>query len=42
MLRLTHANIHNDLAALEECTRLLEPVRSAWAAIGTQAEAHPH
>jgi flagellar secretion chaperone FliS len=42
MLRLTHANIHNDTAALEECTRLLEPVRSAWVAIGTQAEAHAH
>jgi flagellar secretion chaperone FliS len=42
MLRLTHANIHNDAAALEECTRLLEPVRSAWAAIGTRAEAQAH
>jgi flagellar protein FliS len=29
-LRLTHANLHNDEAALDECVRLLEPVRSAW------------
>jgi flagellar secretion chaperone FliS len=42
MLRLTHANIHNDAAALEECARLLEPVRSAWVAIGTRPEAHAH
>ena len=33
-LRLTHANLHNDSAALDECQSLLEPVRSAWAAIG--------
>ncbi len=32
--RLTHANLHNDADALEECMRLMEPVRSAWAAIG--------
>jgi flagellar secretion chaperone FliS len=32
-LRLTEANLHNDAAALEECVRLLEPVRSAWLAI---------
>lgn len=33
-LRLTQANLNNDAAALEECQSLLEPVRSAWAAIG--------
>ena len=33
-LRLTQANLTNDDAALEECLRLLEPVRSAWVAIG--------
>jgi flagellar protein FliS len=32
-LRLTEANLRNDAAALEECVRLLEPVRSAWLAI---------
>jgi flagellar protein FliS len=32
-LRLTHANLHNDEAALEECVRLIEPLRSGWAAI---------
>jgi flagellar protein FliS len=33
-LRLTQANLNNDAAALDECQTLLEPVRSAWAAIG--------
>ncbi|HWI12219.1 MAG TPA: flagellar export chaperone FliS [Burkholderiaceae bacterium] len=32
-LRLTHANLHNDEAALEECVHLIEPLRSGWAAI---------
>jgi flagellar secretion chaperone FliS len=40
-LRLTEANLHNDVAALEECGGLLEPVRSAWVAIGAQAGAKP-
>ena len=38
-LRLTHANLHNDEAALEECGRLIEPLRSAWAEIADQVEA---
>lgn len=38
-LRLTHANLHNDEAALDECVALIEPIRSAWAAIGPQAHA---
>ena len=33
-LRLTQANLNNDVAALDECVKLLEPVRSAWLAIG--------
>ena len=33
-MRLTQANLHNDALALDECVRLLEPVRSAWVAIG--------
>jgi flagellar secretion chaperone FliS len=41
-LRLTHANLHNDLAALDECERLLQPLRAAWIAIGPQADATPH
>jgi flagellar protein FliS len=32
-LRLTQANVSNDAGALEECVRLLEPLRSAWRAI---------
>jgi len=39
--RLIHANLHSDDAALEECARLLTPVRDAWMAIApsTQADA---
>jgi len=33
-MRLTHANLHNDEATLDECARLIEPIRSAWAEIG--------
>jgi flagellar protein FliS len=36
-LRLTHANLRNDESALEECTRLIEPVRTAWAQIADKA-----
>lgn len=32
-VRLIEANSRNDQAALEECAALIEPVRSAWAAI---------
>jgi len=42
MLRLTHANIHNDDAALAECVNLIEPVRTAWIAIGREAEEKAH
>lgn len=38
-VRLTHANLHNDEAALDECARLIEPVRSAWAEIGPRVTA---
>lgn len=38
-LRLTHANLHNDEAALEECARLVETLRGAWAQIGERAAA---
>ncbi len=36
-IRLTEANLYNDPAALDECASLMEPVRSAWAAIGPGA-----
>lgn len=35
-LRLTHANLHNDDAVLDECKRLLEPLRDAWTGIASQ------
>ena len=38
-MRLTMANLHNDEAALDECQRLVQPLRDAWAAIAAQADA---
>jgi flagellar protein FliS len=38
-MRLTIANLHNNEEALDECQRLMEPLREAWAAIGTEAGA---
>ena len=35
--RLTHANLKNDEAALDECQRLVQPLREAWAAIAPAA-----
>lgn len=32
--RLTWANLKNDVAALDECARLLKPVQDAWNTIG--------
>lgn len=32
-MRLTQANLRSDVAAIEECQRLLGPVREAWAGI---------
>ena len=37
--RLLHANLHNDLAAIDEVIALVEPIRSAWATIDPDAEA---
>ena len=37
--RLTLANVRNDDRMLEECQRLIEPLRDAWAAIGSRAAA---
>jgi len=38
-MRLTQANLRSDLAAIDECQRLLTPVREAWTAIGPAAGA---
>lgn len=35
--RLLHANIHNDVAALDEVSALIEPLRQAWAGINPDA-----
>lgn len=32
-VRLTHANLRNDEAALDECQRLMQPLRDAWMGI---------
>lgn len=37
-MRLTHANLHNDRAAVEECQRLLQPIREAWISIGQRQQ----
>jgi len=36
-LRLTQANLKNDEAALDECERLIQPLREAWQAIAPEA-----
>ena len=38
-LRLTVANLRNDEAALDECQRLLQPLRQAWHSIGPTVDA---
>jgi flagellar protein FliS len=37
-MRLTKANLHGDIAAIEECQRILTPVRDAWMAIAQAPE----
>jgi len=37
--RLTFANLRNDPAALDECRRLIDPLREAWASIAPQVDA---
>ncbi|MDQ5878372.1 MAG: flagellar secretion chaperone FliS [Pseudomonadota bacterium] len=36
--RLLHANLHNDLAALDEVSHLLGEIHSAWIEIGDQVD----
>ncbi len=38
-VRLLQANLRNDEEALDECARLIGPLRDAWVAIGPQVEA---
>lgn len=40
-MRLTQANLRNDAAALDECQRLMQPLRDAWASIGGSIESRP-
>ncbi len=35
-LRLTHANLHNDEAALDECAKVLRPLYEGWQQIAAQ------
>jgi hypothetical protein len=37
-LRLIQANLNNDEAALDECLRLVSPLRDAWQAIGDRVD----
>jgi flagellar protein FliS len=42
-LRLTHANLHNDVAAIAECAALMQPLYDAWQAIASSvADANAH
>lgn len=36
-MRLTYANLRSDAAAVEECQRLLQPIREAWGSIAPAA-----
>lgn len=38
-LRLTHANLHADEAALDECVRLIAPLSEAWTSIAPKGTA---
>ncbi len=38
-VRLTHANLHNDEAAIAECVKLIEPIATAWDEIAQKAAA---
>lgn len=40
-VRLTQANLRNDVAAIDEVQRLIHPVAEAWKQIGTQAQGAP-
>jgi flagellar protein FliS len=37
-MRLTLANLHSDESALEECQRLINPLREAWMSIADKAQ----
>jgi len=37
-LRLTQANLRNDVPALDECASLVLPLREAWVSIAAQAD----
>lgn len=41
VVRMTQANARNDMAALDEVLRLIEPVASGWKQMGQTAEAQP-
>jgi flagellar secretion chaperone FliS len=38
-IRLTLANLRNDMGVIDECERLVEPLRQAWKAIGPEVSA---
>ena len=40
-LRLTQANLRNDETILDECVKLMSPVREAWMGIAHQADHTP-
>jgi flagellar protein FliS len=36
--RLVHANLKNDMAALDECLALMQPLSKAWSSIAAQVD----
>ncbi|MBS0317213.1 MAG: flagellar export chaperone FliS [Proteobacteria bacterium] len=40
-MRLTQANLRNDDQVLQECIRLIAPLREAWVAIGAEVDGSP-
>ena len=38
VMRLTLCNVRNDQAGLDECQRLMQPLREAWMSIAPQAD----
>ncbi len=41
VVRLTQGNARNDMAALDEVLRLIEPIASGWKQMGQTADAQP-
>ncbi len=41
-MRLTQANLRNDESQLDECVRLIQPLRDAWSSIAAEVDGRPY